>query len=71
MTRTVSHAPDVEDEDLLWELRRLLASSGGTIADVAHALERGGGEVDRKGRDLLAGEIPPFEEHVDEDDEDD
>ena len=95
---------DAEGEELLWELRRLLASSGGTIADVAHALERRGDEVDRKGRDLLqdevgaieidiavlktllsdpidwdaesrrllAGEVPPFEDHaVDDDDEDD
>jgi hypothetical protein len=95
---------DAEGEELLWELRRLLAASGGTIADVAHALERRGDEVDRKGRDLLqdevgaieidiavlktllsdpidwdaesrrllAGEVPPFEDHaVDDDDEDD
>jgi hypothetical protein len=91
---------DVEDEELVWELRRLLASSGGTIADVAHALERRGNHVDRKGRDLLedevravevdiailktllsdpvdwdsecrrllAGEVPPFEDDVLDDD---
>ena len=96
---------NAEGEELLWELRRLLASSGGSIADVAHALERRGDEVDRKGLDLLqdevgaievdiavlktllsdpidwdaesrrllAGEVPPFEDHgvVDDDDEDD
>jgi hypothetical protein len=94
---------DVEDEELVWELRRLLASSGGTIADVAHALERRGSRVDRKGRDLLedevravevdiailktllsdpvdwdrecgrllAGEIPPFEKDVADDELDD
>ncbi|HKO26632.1 MAG TPA: hypothetical protein VJU80_04180 [Solirubrobacteraceae bacterium] len=94
---------DTEGEELLWELRRLLASSGGTIADVAHALERRGDEVDSQGRALLkeevgaievdiavlktllsdpidwdaesmrllAGEVPPFEEHVVDDDEDD
>ena len=52
---------DTEDEELLWELRRLLASSGGTIADVAHALERRGDEVDRKGRDLLEDEVRAVE----------
>jgi hypothetical protein len=94
---------DTDDQELLWELRRLLASSGGTIADVAHALERRGEEVDRKGRELLedevravevdiailktllsdpvdwdrecgrllAGEIPPFEKDVADDELDD
>jgi hypothetical protein len=52
---------DAEGEELLWELRRLLASSGGTIADVAHALERRGDEVDRQGRDLLQDEIGAIE----------
>jgi hypothetical protein len=92
---------DTEGEELLWELRRLLASSGGTIADVANALERRGREVDRKSRDLLqdevgaieidiavlktllsdpvdwdaetrrllAGEVPPFEDHLGDDDD--
>jgi hypothetical protein len=96
-------AIDAEDDELIWELRRLLASSGGTIADVAHALERRARHVDRKGRDLLedevravevdiailktllsepvdwdseckrllAGEIPPFEDEVVDDDNDD
>jgi hypothetical protein len=50
-----------EDDELLWELRRLLASSGGTIADVAHALERRGEEVDRKGRELLEDEVRAVE----------
>jgi len=94
---------DPDDHELLWELRRLLASSGGTIADVAHALERRGDDVDRKARELLhdevltiemdiaalkvllsdavdwdtesrrllAGEIPPFEGPVVEEDDDD
>jgi hypothetical protein len=52
---------DGEDEELLWELRRLIASSGGTIADVAHALERRGDEVDRKGRELLGEEVRAVE----------
>lgn len=100
------HDPDqpaeAEDLALLWELRRLLASSGGTIADVANALERRGDEVGPTGRDLLqdevgaieidiavlktllsdpidwdaeskrllAGEVPPSEDHVVDDDDD-
>src|SRR5207248_6725018 len=92
-----------EDDELVWELRRLLASSGGTIADVAHALEVRGEQVDRKGRELLedevravevdiailksllpdpvdwdrecgrllAGEVPPFEDDVADDQHDD
>lgn len=52
---------DTDDQELLWELRRLLASSGGTIADVAHALERRGEEVDRKGRELLEDEVRAVE----------
>lgn len=52
---------DTEDEELLWELRRLLASSGRTIADVAHALERRGAEIDRKRRDLLEDEVRAVE----------
>jgi hypothetical protein len=95
---------DPDDEELLWELRRLLASSGGTIADVSHALERRGDDVDPTGRALLreevgaievdiavlkallsdpvdwdaeskrliAGEIPPFDDYiVDDEDQDD
>jgi hypothetical protein len=50
-----------EAEELLWELRRLLASSGGTIADVAHALERRRDDIDRKGRDLLQDEVGAIE----------
>jgi hypothetical protein len=52
---------DTEDRELLWELRRLLASSGGTIADVANALERRGDELDREGRDLLEDEVRAVE----------
>jgi hypothetical protein len=46
-----------EDEELVWELQRLIASSGGTIADVALALEQRGDEVDRKARRLLHDEV--------------
>jgi len=54
-------AVDAEDAELVWELRRLLASSGGTIADVVHALERRGDDVDRNGRDLLHDEVRAVE----------
>jgi len=54
-------APDAEDEELLWGLRQLLASSGGMIADVAQALETRGDDVDRKGRDLLQEEFRAVE----------
>ena len=88
--------------DLIWELRRLLAWSGGTIADVTQALELRGGELDAAARSLLqeeldaldsdlallravltermdwdrayerllAGEIPPLDEHALSADED-
>ncbi len=88
--------------DLIWELRRLLAWSGGTIADVTQALELRGSELDGAARALLreevdaldsdlallravltsrldwdrayerllAGEIPPFDEHALDEDED-
>ena len=43
--------------DLIWELRRLLAWSGGTIADVTQALELRGGELDAEARSLLQDEL--------------
>jgi hypothetical protein len=43
--------------DLIWELRRLLAWSGGTIADVTQALELRGGELDAEARSLLRDEL--------------
>ncbi len=52
-----SSAGHGEDEELVWELRRLIASSGGTIADVALALEQRGDEVDRRSRRLLHDEV--------------
>ena len=39
--------------DLIWELRRLLAWSGSTIADVTQALELRGSELDAEARSLL------------------
>lgn len=91
-----------EDRELVWELRRLIAWSAGTIADAAQTLEARAVDVDDKARALLqdevealdmdlgvlkalladpvdwdreyerllAGEIPPFDDPVgDEDDE--
>jgi hypothetical protein len=52
---------EAEEDELLWELRRLLASSGGSIADVAHALDRRGDDVDVKGRELLQDEVRAVE----------
>ena len=43
--------------DLVWELRRLLAWSGGTIADVTQALELRGAELDANARALLQDEL--------------
>jgi hypothetical protein len=54
-------AADADYRELVWELRYLLASSGGTIADVAHTLEGLGDEIDRKGRDLLKDEVRAIE----------
>jgi len=50
-------AVDVGEEELVLELRRLLASSGGAIADVARALEVRGDDIDRAGRELLQDEV--------------
>lgn len=46
---------------LLWELRRLIAWSGGTIADVARALEARGAELDPTARRLLQDELEAVE----------
>jgi hypothetical protein len=45
------------DGELLWELRRLIAWSGGTIADVARAVETRGADLDENARELLRDEI--------------
>ena len=45
------------DGDLIWELRRLLAWSGGAIADVTQALALRGAELDATARALLHEEI--------------
>jgi hypothetical protein len=43
--------------ELAWELRRLIAWSGGTIADVARALEIRGADLDDTARALLQDEL--------------
>lgn len=53
--------PDVGDGELVWELRRLIAGSGGTIADVTRALAARGANLDQNGRDLLIDEIEALE----------
>ncbi len=53
--------PDIGDGELVWELRRLIAGSGGTIADVVRALEARGAELDVQGRDLLNDEVAALE----------
>jgi hypothetical protein len=49
------------DGELVWELRRLIAWSGGTIADVARALETRGAELDKSARKLLQDELAAVE----------
>jgi hypothetical protein len=49
------------DGELVWELRRLIAGSGGTIADVAHALETRGADLDEAARELLRDEVAALE----------
>ena len=49
------------DGELVWELRRLIASSGGTIADVAQALETRGADLDEHARELLNDELAALE----------
>lgn len=46
-----------DDGELLLELRRLIAWSGGTIADVARALETRGTELDENAREHLKDEL--------------
>jgi hypothetical protein len=45
------------DGELIWELRRLIAWSGGTIADIAQALETRGADLDMTARELLEDEL--------------
>ena len=50
-----AHDPAVGE--LVWELRRLIAWSGGAIADVARALETRGADLDQSARALLSDEL--------------
>jgi hypothetical protein len=50
-------AVDHADGELVWELRRLLAWSGGAIADVARALDTRGADLDEIARELLRDEV--------------
>jgi hypothetical protein len=54
-------AADAGDGELVFELRRLIASSGGTIADVARALEIRGADLDEHARELLNDELAALE----------
>jgi hypothetical protein len=49
------------DGELVLELRRLIAWSAGTIADVAHALERRAADLDKTARELLQDEVVALE----------
>jgi hypothetical protein len=52
---------DAGHGELVWELRRLIAWSGGTIADVAQALETRGADLDEGARELLNDELAALE----------
>lgn len=52
---------DLGDGELVFELRRLIASSGGTIADVGRALEIRGADLDEHARELLNDELSALE----------
>jgi hypothetical protein len=50
-------AAELSSGELVWELRRLIAWAGGTLADVAGTLETRAGDLDERGRDLLQDEV--------------
>jgi hypothetical protein len=58
-------ADRVSDGELVLELRRLLAWSGGAIADVARALETRGANLDESAREFLREEIEALDADVD------
>ncbi len=58
-------AERVSDGELVLELRRLLAWSGGAIADVARALETRGADLDESAREFLREEIEALDADVD------
>jgi hypothetical protein len=51
--------------ELVWELRRLIAWSGGTLADVARALETRGADLDDNARELLRDELAALDIDLD------
>ncbi|MBV9802018.1 MAG: hypothetical protein JO130_02445 [Solirubrobacterales bacterium] len=57
-------AVDADEAELVWRLRRALASSGEGIADVAEALEERGEAVNDKGRELLQDEVRAVEVEI-------
>jgi hypothetical protein len=54
-------AVDADEAELVWRLRRALATAGDGIADVAEALEKRGDDVNGKGRALLQDEVRAVE----------
>jgi hypothetical protein len=58
-------AERASDGELVLELRRLLAWSGGAIADVARALETRGADLDESAREFLREEIEALDADVD------
>jgi hypothetical protein len=58
-------ADRASDGELVLELRRLLAWSGGAIADVARALETRGADMDEAAREFLREEIEALDADVD------
>jgi hypothetical protein len=48
---------DAAGGELVWKLRRLLASAGDTLADVGRALETQAVDLDESGRELLQDEL--------------
>lgn len=57
----LSSRPGAVGGELALELRRLIAWSGGTIADVAEALETHGLDLDESARELLRDEVEALE----------
>lgn len=50
-------AADLPGNELMWELRRLIAWAAGTLADVAGTIEARSGDLDERGRELLQDEV--------------
>jgi hypothetical protein len=50
--------------ELAWELHRLIASAGGTLADVVHALDLRGPDLTERGRELLQDEVTTLDDDL-------